>query len=176
MENGHRLVDDLLTAAADEVREIIILRQTLPPRLGDHADKLAPQIAGADAFDLLLEIDATVPNLERRKFGERCDVGSICLHRRSRHCAGLLLVRSGVQRRYGDAGCKALQVDGEIHSRQRLVKVVDIEQDVVLGRHEGAEIHQVAVATGLHRKSGHRLAGQICRHDRKANGLSIIRL
>src|SRR5216684_701102 len=32
MENGLRLVDDLLTAAADEVREIIILRQTLPPR------------------------------------------------------------------------------------------------------------------------------------------------
>src|SRR5450631_4213609 len=67
MENGHRLVDDLLTAAGDEVREIIILRQTLPPRLGDHAGELAPQIAVADAFDLLLEIDATVPYLKRRK-------------------------------------------------------------------------------------------------------------
>src|SRR5713226_7012053 len=70
MENGHRLVDDLLTAAADEVREIIILRQTLPPRLGDHADELASQIAGAEVVDLLLEIDATVPYLERRKLGE----------------------------------------------------------------------------------------------------------
>src|SRR4029079_15001397 len=47
----------------------------------------------------------------------------------------------------------------------RLVEIVDVEKDVILGRDEGAEVHQMAVAARLHRNSSHRLGGEIRRHD-----------
>ena len=50
--------------------------------------------------------------------------------------------------------------------RQSFVEIVDVEEDVALGRGETAEIHQVSVAAGLHAKSGRRRRGQIGRHER----------
>jgi hypothetical protein len=50
--------------------------------------------------------------------------------------------------------------------RQGFVEIVDVEEDVALGRRETAEIHQVSVAAGLHAKSGRRGRREIGRHDR----------
>jgi hypothetical protein len=51
-------------------------------------------------------------------------------------------------------------------SRQGLVEIADIEEDVALRRGETAEIHDVSVAAGLHGKAGPRGRGQIGSHDR----------
>ncbi len=48
---------------------------------------------------------------------------------------------------------------------QGFVEIVDVEEDVALGRGETAEVHQVSVAAGLDAKSGRRRRRQIGRHD-----------
>ena len=90
----------------------------------------------------------------------------IGLDSRSRDRAGLFLASACGRCRYRYACCETLQIDGEIDARQRLIKIVHVEQDIVLGSNEGAEVHQVAVAACLHRYSGHWLGGQVCRHHR----------
>ena len=90
----------------------------------------------------------------------------------SGHCArgeaARPLVRhGGGLGRDGDAGRQTLEVDGEIDAGQRLVEIVDVEQDVVFGRIERAEVHQMTVAAGLHRGSGERLMRKIGRHHRR---------
>jgi len=48
-----------------------------------------------------------------------------------------------------------------------LVEVVDVEDDAPLRRGEGAEVHQVRVAAGLHADAGAGRARQVGRHDRR---------
>ncbi len=84
---------------------------------------------------------------------------------RARREAARPLVRHvGRPGRDGDAGRQTLDVDGEIDARQRLVEIVDVEEDGVFGRIERAEVHQMTVAAGLHRRAGDRLMGEIGRH------------
>ena len=56
---------------------------------------------------------------------------------------------SQVLRRDHDARREPLEIPLE-WGRQRLVEVVDVEDDVALRRREAAEVHQVRVAAGLH--------------------------
>ena len=49
--------------------------------------------------------------------------------------------------------------------RQGLVEVVDVEDDVALGRGEAAEIQQVAVAAGLDMNARRRRGGEVGGHD-----------
>ena len=51
--------------------------------------------------------------------------------------------------------------------RQRLVEVVDVENDVALGCRESAEVHQMRVPARLHLDSRHRCFGEVGRHQRR---------
>ena len=118
-------------------------------------------------FKLLFQVDPAVPDLKRRKIHEREHVFAI-----SRHCARRSSVRSFVRQigclgRHGDARRQTLDVHSEIDARQRLIEIIDVEEDIVFGRVERAEVHQVTVATGLHWRSRHRLMGEIGRHHRR---------
>ena len=57
-------------------------------------------------------------------------------------------------------------VDGEVDAGQRLVEIVDVEQDVVFRRVEGAEVEQMTIAAGLNRRAHDRLTREIVRHHR----------
>ena len=87
--------------------------------------------------------------------------------RAGRETAGALVRHVRRPGRDGDAGRQTLDVDGEIDARQRLVEIVDVEEDVVFGRIERAEVHEMTVATGLHRRPRERLMGEISRHHRR---------
>ena len=65
-----------------------------------------------------------------------------------------------------DAGRQSLQVPFE-RRRQRLVEIVDVEDDVALWRREAAEIHQVGIAAGLHSQPAGRCVGQVGGHQRR---------
>ena len=87
------------------------------------------------------------------------------------HCARgeaarLLARHMGGVGRDGDASRQTLDVDGEIDAGQRLIKIVDVEEDVVFGRIERAEVHQMTIAAGLNRNPGERLMREIGRHHR----------
>ena len=50
---------------------------------------------------------------------------------------------------------------------QRLVEIVEVEDQVSLGRCKGAEVEQVTVATRLHVDAGGRHCGEVMRHQRR---------
>jgi hypothetical protein len=54
----------------------------------------------------------------------------------------------------------------KIDARQRLVEIIDVEKNVIFGGDEGAEIHQMAVAASLYRKTSGWLTGKVCCHYR----------
>ena len=165
MKDDRRLVEDPHVVSTDKVRKVVVPRQTFTARLGNHVGQFALQAALAEPIDLLFKIYATVPYLQRRQLGQRCHVRPVGFDRGHHDGPGLLFRRPRNQRGDCDAGREALYVDREIDSRQRLVKIVGVEQDVVFRRHERAEVHQMAVAAGLHRQMGYRLIGKIGCHD-----------
>ena len=119
-----------------------------------------------DAIDLARKLDPAVPDLQRRTLGKAVHAGAIGFDRD--RCDGLrALVREArVERCDGDARSESLEVDSEIHARQGLIEIVDVEQDVLLRGGECPEIHQMAVAAGLDRNPGARLMPEILRHHR----------
>ena len=58
-------------------------------------------------------------------------------------------------------------VDGEVDAGQRLVKIVDVEQDVVFRRAECAKVHQMTVAAGLNGRARDWLVREVGRHERR---------
>ena len=118
-------------------------------------------------LELLFEIDPAVPDFQRRKVHEREHVFAISGHCARREAARPLVRHVGRLGRDGDAGRQTLDVDGEIDAGQRLIEIIDVEEDVVFGRIERAEVHQMTVAAGLHRRPGHRLMREIGRHHRR---------
>ena len=85
-------------------------------------------------------------------------------HRARREAARPLVRHIRRPRGDRDACRQTLDVDGEIDAWQSLIEIVDVEEDVAFGRIERAEVHQVTVAAGLHRRPGNRLVGKIDRH------------
>ena len=91
-----------------------------------------------------------------------------------------LLENFGVQCRHCDACRQPLEVDGEVDAGQRLVEIIDVEKNELLRGVEGAEVHEMAVAAGLH---GDPALGSCLRScamtaaapRRKVNGLTSIR-
>jgi hypothetical protein len=64
-----------------------------------------------------------------------------------------------------EAGRQALQVPFPGRWK-RLVEVVDVEHDAPLGRCERTEVHQMAIAAGLHGQVRGGQPRKIGRHDR----------
>src|SRR4029077_14940307 len=50
---------------------------------------------------------------------------------------------------------------------QRLIEIVDVEDQTSLGRTEDAEVGQVRVAAGLHGQPGYRRGGQVAGHRQR---------
>ena len=83
---------------------------------------------------------------------------------RSRTCPFIRKPRC--QRGYRDARRQPFEVDSEVDAGQRLVKIIDVEKDVLFRSGEGSEIHQMAVAAGLYGNSRTRLMLQVLSHHR----------
>ena len=105
-----------------------------------------------------------VPDVHRahlRELRHRLAVGP---HRGERHVARVGLREAVVARRDREAGGHPLDVVLE-RAGQRLVEVVQIEQQRSLGRCEQAEVRQVGVAAELGEEAGPRRVLEIGRHD-----------
>ncbi len=135
--------------------------------MSDQGRKAAPQFRTFDLFELLFKIDPAVPDLARRQIHESEHVFAIGGHNARREAARPPVRHVRRLGRDGDAGRKPLEIDGEIDAGQRLVEIIDVEEDVVFGRIERAEVHQMTVAAGLHRRPGERLMREIGRHHRR---------
>ena len=147
--------------------EIVVAVQTLAARPRDQRGDLAAQGGVAEFPRLALEVDPTVPDFERRQIGKNIHALAIGAHGTGRQSAALGLRQPQIGGGDRDAGGEPLQVNGEIDAGERFVEVVDVEKNIVLGRGEGAEIHQMAVAAGLHLGPDHRLPLQVVRHHRR---------
>ena len=141
-------------AAGDEMGKVVVLVETAALSVADHRREAAPQRGTLDVLELFLEIDPAVPDFERRKTHQSEHVFAIGGDRACREAARALVRHVRRPGGDGDAGRQTLDVDGEIDAGQRLIEIVDVEEDVVFGRIERAEVHQMAVAAGLHRRPG----------------------
>src|SRR5262245_66480801 len=86
---------------------------------------------------------------QRRQLGERAHAGTVRRNRGRRGGAGPLVGKLRVQCGHCDARRQPLEVDGEIDPGQRLVEIIDVEENELLRGVEGAEVHEMAVAAGL---------------------------
>ena len=105
-----------------------------------------------------------VPDVERAHLGElghRLPVGR---HRRERRGAGIGLGEAVVARRDREARRHALHVVLE-RPGQRLVEVVQVEQQRPLGRREHAEVREMRVAAELDLETRRRRVLQVGGHD-----------
>ena len=110
-----------------------------------------------------LEVDAGVPDVEVRhppEVPDRLPVGA--RHRPVDHLP-LLRVEAAVAAGDGEAGDQPLDVPLE-RAGQRLVEVVDAEDQPPVGRAERTEVRQVRIAAELHVQARPRDARQIGRH------------
>jgi hypothetical protein len=83
----------------------------------------------------------------------------------SRSPGRLAVEKIEVPRGEDDARREALDVPVPRRG-QRLVEIVDVEENVPLRRREAAEIHQVSVAARLHPEPGGRGRRHVGGHDR----------
>ena len=114
-----------------------------------------PGHRGADPGPELVLVQVGVPDVHRphlRELGHRLPVGP---HRRQRRRMRVRLGEPVVAGRDGEARRHPLHVVLE-RPRQRLVEVVQVEQQPPLGRGERAEVRQVRVAAQLGLQPGHR--------------------
>src|SRR5262245_61626074 len=117
-----------------------------------------------DALDLTREIDLATPNFQRRQLCQAAHAAAIRLDGCRRNRPGPFFRQVG--RKSGDHNARrqTLDVDGEIYAGQRLVKIVDIEEDVLFGGVKGTEIHEMAVAARLDQYARTRLLPKVLRH------------
>ena len=108
--------------------------------------------------------EARVPDVHgvhRRELGQGLVVGG---HRRQRHLTLLSLGEAVVARRDGEARGHASDVVLE-RPGQRLVEVVEVEEQGPLGRCEDAEVGEVRVAAELGHQAGPRRVPEVGGHD-----------
>ena len=130
-----------------------------------------PQLLGEVVVEqpvaFMSQIYPRVPGLQRRHAGEFRHALAIG----QRHVLGdaprRLVAVAGRQRRHRETCGEPFEIGGEIDIGQRLVEIIDVEQRIAFRRQEGAEIHQMAVAAGLHIYAGAGLAREIDGHERR---------
>ena len=146
-----------------EMRKIIIRRQILFGFHQDGKNSFAEFVIG-DPLDLLVNVHPRVPDFERRLCGELEDEFTIGFDGGFRERARLFVRHFRVESRDRDAGREPLKIDCEIDARQSLVEIIDVEKDTFFRRVERTEIHQMAVAAGLHMRADLRKRGKIMGH------------
>ena len=105
-----------------------------------------------------------VPDLHRGHLGELGHRRPVGAHRGERRVARLGLAEAVVTRRDREARRHPLHVVLE-RARQRLVEVVQVEQQLPLGRGEHPEVRQMSVAAELNRQAGPGRVLQVGGHD-----------
>ena len=121
---------------------------------------------GMKLIDLARELDPAVPDFKWCALGKAVHTAAIRFDRGG--CDRFCALVGEARRQCGDCNARGepLDIDGEIHARQGLVEIVDVEQDVLLRGGECPEVHQMAVAAGLDGNSRGRLMPQVLRHHR----------
>src|ERR1019366_7821852 len=138
-----------------EMRKIIIRRQ-ISFCFHQSGKESFAQLSIGDSFDLALNVHAGVPDFEWRLGGEIKDEFAIGFHGGFRELARLFVRHLRVEGGNRDTGREPLQIHREIDAGQSLVEIVDVEENTSFRRVEGPEIHQMAVAAGLHVRAGLR--------------------
>ena len=91
---------------------------------------------------------------------------SVCFDCFSRSCFCTLIGKSLCKRSHRDTCGQSLDINREVDPGQRLVKIIDVEKNALLGGGDSSEVHQMAIAAGLDRNPYARLMLQILRHHR----------
>ena len=129
--------------------------------------KLFGEVVVEQPIGFMRQIYPRMPGLQRRKAGKFRHALAIG----QRHVLGdaprRLVAVAGRQRRHRETGGEPLEIGGEIDIGQRLVEIIDVEQRIAFRREKGAEIHQMAVAAGLHMYAGAGLAREVDGHERR---------
>src|SRR6516164_6205690 len=165
MVDQRRLVYDPHLTTRYEMREVVILFEPFT-RLGEDGMELSPQRAVLDIFDFASQLYPAVPDFQRRELGKSAHAGAVGFDGRGRGRACPLVRKLRCQRGHRDACSQSLEVDREVDAGQRLVEIIDVEKNVFLWGREGSEVHQMAVAAGLHGNPRARLMPQVLRHHR----------
>ena len=118
----------------------------------------------ADRGPQLVLVQVGVPDVHRRHLRELGHGLPVGRHRRLRRRAHVGLGESVVAARDRKTRRHPLHVPLE-RPRQRLVEVVQVEQQAPFRGGEQAEVRQVGVAAQLGIEAGHRRARQVRRHD-----------
>jgi hypothetical protein len=135
----------------------------LRPRLRDVALELLAELLARrlpPALEDRTDVEARVPDVEGSHGGEpahRRPVLACCLE----GCGEALAVAEpALARNHDDARHEPLDVPFP-RAWKRLVEVVDVEDEVAVGRGEDAEVQEMRVAAELNRKPGARRGGEV---------------
>ncbi|HEY1539894.1 MAG TPA: hypothetical protein VGF63_10890 [Solirubrobacteraceae bacterium] len=112
-----------------------------------------------------VHVEARVPHLEVALSGERAHRLAVGGRRLTDGVRDLLGGELAVAT--GDAHARREPLDVPLpRSRERLVEVVDVEEELAFGRGERAEVRQVRVSAQLHAQARGRRRGEVGGHDR----------
>ena len=115
-------------------------------------------------LDQRLRVQALIPDVQRPQPRALAQVLPIRAHARQDRALTGGVGQAIVPRRDLEAHDQALQVPFP-RCRERLVEVVEVEDQIPLGRGERTEVQQVAVAARLHLDAGGRQGGEVVRHQ-----------
>ena len=136
--------------------------------LGDVLTAAAHRLLRLDRVEQpahLVDIDPGVPDLQeshRRVVGH---LGAVTADGQARRGVGVPVREAVVSRRHGEAGRQALDIPLE-RRRERLIEVIDVEDQPPVGRGEHAKVQQVSIAARLHPDISGGRVRQIPRHRR----------
>ena len=122
------------------------------PRLGDVPTAAVHRLlrlerGGQPAH--LVDIDPGVPDLEESHRRIVSHLGAVTAHGQTRRGVGVSVRETVVSRGDGEAGRQALYIPFE-RRRERLIEVIDVEDQPPVRLREHAKIQQVSVAASLH--------------------------
>src|SRR6266850_623940 len=164
MVNQRRVVLDFSLLTVGQ-RRVNMTRYALFSGLCDGLCTLFAILSLRHSLYERVEVDVFIPDLKRR---HRRIFGHMLPVRLNRYANGSLAVfrpRTCRASRDLDTGGQPFKVPFP-RSRERFVKVVDVKNQVALGRCESTEVHDVAITARLHAKPGRGRLRQIESHYR----------
>ena len=166
MENERRLVDD----PAAPVHHLTDFREQV---FGHRSARLGGDLLAALAHlgigrcgDQHLVVDAGIPGVEDAHRRELAQPRTIRVGQDAHHRLTTALRDAVLAAGHDEAGSQPLDVPFPGRG-QGLVEIVQVEDQVALGRGKEAEVRQVAVPARLHEDAAGRGGRQIARHHRR---------
>ncbi len=115
--------------------------------------------SSVDRREGLLDVDARIPDVEHAHLAVLRHVLSVRPHASERRVASVVFAEAIVAAGEHEARGETLHVPLP-RTRQRLVEVVDVEDDAPLRRGEGAEVQQMAVTASLNAQAARGCGGR----------------